>query len=353
MAQVLNMGNKDAKLVSKRPELFRPWINPKDGKTYITVNKGHDKDGKPKVYHQPIQANGTLRRDEWKLLDEAVMGVKKDRLQGVQRLIDAGLTKNIQNAMGHTVYEWHQKQADANAQVAMSPRNTAENERPDYKTQYTPIPIILSGYEIDFREEALSQNMPRSISTDMAEEAARAVNEKLEDLTFTNESYSFGGGTLYSLVSTPYHAATGSLIGKWDDSSTSGSNIVSDVQNMVSDATAQKYYGPFELFIPSNYEDKLDEDYDVSGNSLLTIRERLNRISKINGITAVDRMPADTVLLVELNAETIRVLQGQGLTNIEWQAAGPFVTDYAVMTIQVPQVRWTYDGKTGIVKYTG
>jgi hypothetical protein len=63
-------------------------------------------------------------------------------------------------------------------------------------------------------------------------------------------------------------------------------------------------------------------------------------------------MPADTVLMVELKSNTVRLVQGMGIQNVEWEDMGGFVTKYKVMTIQVPQIRSDKNGTTGIVHYT-
>ena len=68
---------------------MRPFLG-KDGNTYITAYKG----GNPKeaTSYSTIQLNSTatLRRDEWKQLDAALLEVSRYRLGGVHDLIDAG-----------------------------------------------------------------------------------------------------------------------------------------------------------------------------------------------------------------------------------------------------------------------
>jgi uncharacterized linocin/CFP29 family protein len=330
---------------------LRPWVDTKTGRVFIT-----HKDGKHKAVdriYPSMQTYGTLRRDEWKQLDETVIATRKDRLQGIQALIDAGLVKSLNNAMGITEYEWHQKSVDAGAHVSMSPTDRGRSTRPVYDTQYTPVPIIMSDFDIDARELELSRNMGRDIQTDMVEDATRAVNQELENMLFTTgDGYQLETNkTIPSLLSTSY-SSTGSLINKWDDSATSSENIKDDVMNMLADARSNKFFGPFMLFIPKSYELAIQDDYDVSGASRQTIQQRLLAINDLDRIVAVDTLPADTVLLVQMSPETVRLLDGMGPQVVEWQADGPYVTNYKVIRIAVPQIRWTKDDVTGIVKYT-
>jgi len=334
------------------PSRYKPWINPQDGRTYITVHSGGDKT-KPENYkHVPINTNGTLRRDEWKQLDEAVLKVSKERLGGVQDLIDNNLTFNLGNAMGTTVLEWHRSKTDMTAALSMDGLTRGQNDRPVYDTNYLPIPIIHVDYELNARELEQSRSLGNPLSTDDAEEATRTVNERLEDMLFTDETYSFGGGTIYSYMNHP-DISTGSLSNKWNASAATASGIKDDVIAMKQDAIDSYHYGPFVIYVPTSYETILDDDYDVSGASTQTIRQRIEALNSVQKVKVIDHLPSDTVLLVEMSSRNVRLVRGMGIQNIEWSSQGGFITNYKVMTIQVPQIRSDKNKTVGIIKYTG
>jgi len=70
---------------------MRPWLGD-DGRPYVTVYSGKGDVKDPKNYQvMPINTNATLRRDEWKTLDDALMLAARQRLGGAQDLIDNGL----------------------------------------------------------------------------------------------------------------------------------------------------------------------------------------------------------------------------------------------------------------------
>ena len=50
-----------------------------------------------------------------------------------------------------------------------------------------------------------------------------------------------------------------------------------------------------------------------------------------------------------MTSDVIRLIDGMPITNIQWKTEGDFVSNFKVMTIQVPQIRSDYNGKTGIV----
>lgn len=336
--------------------MMRPYINP-DGRSYITVFRGGDK-GDIRNYSQiplrsnnPLQVNATLRRDEWKTLDEAILEVARTRLPGVNGLISRGLTYDLGDGMGTTILETHTVSDSMEAEMTMDGVTRGQGDRPDFQHVYMPIPIIHVDYEINMRVLANSRKLGNPLDATSAEHAARKVAEKLESLTFTNTSYAYGGGTIYSLLNHPQRN-TGSLTANWDDSAIEGgANIVADVRAMKQASINDRHYGPWVLYIPTNYETVMDDDYD-STTPGTTIRERILKIGGIEDVQVIDTMPADNVELVEMNKETVRIVRGMAMQNIQWSTEGGMVNKFKVLIIQVPQVRADQEGHSGIVHYT-
>ena len=108
------------------------------------------------------------------------------------------------------------------------------------------------------------------------------------------------------------------------------------------------HYGPWTLYIPTNYETVLDADYDATTPGT-TIRERILKIAGVNEIKVSDTLADDNVLLIQMTRDVIRLVRGMGLQNVQWSEEGGMVTKFKVMTIQVPQIRSDAYGKTGIV----
>lgn len=328
---------------------MRPYIG-QDGKTYMTIYKGGDPNKEEN--YDIIQTNdkGTLRRDEWKRLDEAVIRIAENRLTGVQYFIDRGLTYNLGNAMGTTVLEYHDVGDALEAELSMDAVTRAQGDRQEYGSVYLPIPIIHVDYEINQRALSASRNLGNPLSTDMAERATRKVLKKREDMLFTDADYKYGGGAIYSLINFPDRLLKGGL-SDWSSDAVVGKDIVDEVLEMKQQSMDNGFYGPWVLKIPSNFETKLDEDYsDAKGSN--TIRERIMKISRIEDVVVVDTLPNDNVVLVQLTSDVIRIVQGMGIQNVQWQSDGGFVNKFKTMTIQVPQIRSDQSGKTGIVHAT-
>lgn len=343
--------------------MLRPWLGD-DGETYVTLQKkpfpkgglGANQKMSDFLLNKRIQANGTLRRDEWKQLDDAVMEVARQRLGGIDDLISNGLTYNLGNALGTTVLEWHDVNDPLEAKVTMDGINRTANDGLEYQTNYLPIPIIHVDYEINERLLAASRNMGNPMDTTLAEKAARRLNEKLEAMLFTDITYGFGAhddrnrNKIYSYINFPDRDAVNLSI-PWDHSAITAAGILQDVQEMKAAAIASRHYGPYMLYVPTAYETVLDNDYTTTVNgTTLTIGERIKKIRNIKDIKVIDTLPADTVLLVQMTSDVVRLVRGMGVQNVQWKEEGQFITKYKVMTIQVPQIRSDQNGKTGIVQ---
>lgn len=334
------------------PKNKRPYIA-ENGKTYIDVYTG----GNPALIDnwkaKEVSTYGTLRRDEWKQLDEALLVASRTRLGGVQDLIDKGLVYNLGNGMGSTVLEYHDVKDAMEASLTMDGVTRSVGDRVDYGVKYLPLPVIHVDYEINERVLQASRRMGNSLDVTSAEMATRKVLEKREKMLFTNTTYAFGGGTIYSYVNHP-DRNTVSLGTAWDsldfDSSGSsgGETVVDQLISMKQSSITAKHYGPWMLYIPTAYETILDRDYDKTTPGK-TIRERLLQVGGIQGIKVVDTLAANNVLLVQMSSDVVRLVRGLGLQNVQWETEGGWVNKFKVLTIEVPQIRSDANKKSGIV----
>ena len=337
--RLISMGKMDA-------GRLRPFIG-MDGQIYCTVYKGGDRT-KPENYSTiQVNADGTLRRDEWKRLDDAVIGIAEKRLVGIGDLTSRGLIYSLGNGLGTTVLESHDVGDAMDAELSMDAVQRVKGDRPEYGTNYLPLPIIHSGYEINERVLQTSRNMGNALDVTSAERAARKVAEKLESLLFTNTSYAYGGGVIYSYINFPSRIPA-TLGTAWDDVSVDGEDIVAKVLEMKQAAIDNHRFGPFVLYIPTAYETKMDADYDKTTPGT-TIKERILKIANINDLKVVDTLPDDNVLLVQMTSDVVRLVQGMPLQNVQWKSEGGFVNHFKVLTIQVPQIRTSQGQLTGIV----
>ena len=314
---------------------LRPW-HEKDGKSYINVN------GKA------MRANAsTLRKDEWKQYDKAVLQVARERLIGVADLNSRGLTYNISNGMGKTVLEYEDMSDMEAAELSMEGKTRGDKDRVQYSINYLPLPIIHKDFSINARVLEASRTTGDPLDTTMAEIAGIKVAEKIEEMLFTGaSSYSFGGGTIRGYTDFASRNTT-TLSAHWDDSAATGETILADVLAMKQASISDNYYGPWMLYIPTNYETALDEDFKAGSDK--SVRQRIKEVSGIIDVKVADKLTADEVILVQMSASVVRMVNGLGITVVEWSTEGGMVHNFKVMAIQIPQIRADQNGNTGIV----
>ena len=326
-----------------------------DGTSCINVYKGdlygdgrsNPKNWKaePAAYHG-ITAYGTLRREEWLQLDKALMGVRDYRLGGVQDLIDRGLTYDL-NGMGTTVFEYHDVGDAFETQMSMDALSRGPGDRLEFKSVYLPLPIIYVDFDINERVLQSSRNLGSPLDTSSVERAGRRVMESVEDLLFKADvDYAYGGGQIYSYLNHPdRNTATAK---PWNANDKSAKGIIDDVLAWKLALIEDRFYGPYMLYIPTKYETLLDADYDAQTPGT-TIRERIMKISNIEGIKVIDTLPENNIVFVQLSSDTVRLVRGMEMQILEWGDEGGLSTHYKVMTIQVPQVRSTQAKRSGLL----
>lgn len=333
---------------------MRPYLN-KQGVPTITTFKGGDAKNPANYASVPaaqaglnVNAVTSLRPDEWKQLDQAILDVQKEQLSGYDYIIGKGLTRPLNNPMGTTVLEWHSISDSQSVTQSMDGVTRGEGDAVQYKDNFVPIPILHVDYEINFRKLQLSRNMGEGVETEEASNAGRRIMEKREDLLFGSESvYTYGGGSIYSFFTFP-HRNQVTLTKAWDDTTKTPAEIIADVKNMRNANRAKYFTGAQTLFIPDDWADVLDNDYDVSGQSLMTIRERILKFRNIDDIVAVPRMKADNACLVQLTRNVVDIVTGLGVQNVKWDTEGGMVSKHKVMDITVPRLKADFYGKTGI-----
>jgi len=334
---------------------LKPFVDERTGISYISIFKGGDPALKSNyvVRRAPLNINGTLRRDEWKQLDDALYEISRYRLGGIQDLIDKGLTYNLGNAMGTTILEWHDVSDAMEAELTMDGVSRGTGDRVKFQYNYLPIPILHVDYEINSRALAASRSLGNPLDTTSVERAGRKILEKLENMLFTNTTYAYGEkderneNKIYSYVNFPDRNLVNLSI-PWNHSAITAAGILQDVLEMKQTSINAYHYGPWMLYIPTAYETILDDDYDTQTPGT-TIRERILKIAGITGIKVVDTLAEHNVLLVQMTKDTVRLVRGMGLTNVEMKTEFDMVHKYKVMTIQVPQIRSDQNGKCGIV----
>lgn len=309
-----------------------------------------------------IRANATLRKEEWKVYDDAVVQANQETLFAVRDVLDRGLRYDIGDPFGTTVIERDQLGEMSEAQVSMYAGTPPESDRVTYTLVGVPVPVISKGFWLDERVLSASRRRGQTLDAANAAAATRVVNERLEQLLFTG-GVVYGGYTLHGYTNHP-NVNTGSLTGSWLTLSTTFPKaIINDVIAMKQTCTNDHAMGPYMLYVPHAWIDALDSDYfaQVPGTSpaaasgatspTQTIRQRILQVDGIAGVRPTTQLTA-TVLLVSMTSQTIRVGFGFEPRLIQWETQGGMVNHFRVLSIMTFIVDADYAGRSGIAYFS-
>ncbi len=331
------------------PGALRPWLG-RDGRSYITVNQN----GKPK--NILTNSPASLLKDQWILLDEAILAVAKPRLRAWGDLMANGLRFNIVEGMAKTVLQYQNRSDISPATISMDGIRKSDRDRPVHDLVNLPLPIIHKDFSFTARELLASQqsanfmggNQGSGLDFSTGELAGRRVAEEVEKLLLgVTSSYSFGGGSIYGYTNFP-DRATKSMT---TPTGINGASTLADVLDMKYKSQLLNHFGPWMIYASTSWDQYLDNDYILTGGTVTTstLRDRLRKIDGIKDVMTVDYLPAKTMLLVEMNPDVVRGVVGMDMVTVDWESEGGMEQNFKVMVIMVPQVRSDQLGNTGIV----
>lgn len=350
MNYVLNgaEGDAAAALLSSNfdPGILRPFVDPGTGKSYVSVQKGADQDGKPVINNMVTNAPATLRKDEWIQFDQAVVRAAKPRLRAWGDLNSAGLTYTIPNGLGKTTLE-HETQSDVTgAELSMDGLTRKAGDRPVYTLNSLPLPIVHKDFTFSARQVAVSRNSGTPLDTSSAELAGRRVAEEIEKLLLgVSDSYTFGGGTIFGYTNFT-HRNTQTLTNP--TSTWTPADTVSEVLTMKNTSQGDFHYGPWTIYSAPNWDTYLDDDYS-SAKGDNTLRDRLTAIEGITAVKTADYLTNYDLVMVQMTPDVVRAVNGMAMTTVQWETNGGMQVNFKVMAIMVPQLRADYNNNCGIV----
>lgn len=293
-----------------------------------------------------LRTNETLLHEEWLTIDKAVIKAAQLRQVGIADLRSRGLVHTVPNGLSKTVLGYQDMSDIDPAQVSMDGLTRGERDRPEYDLAYLPLPIFHKDFSFSAREIAEARQGGMPLDTTMAGMASQKVTELVEQYYFKGSStFTYGGGTIYGLEDAPQRT-TRAIGTSW--LTDTAANILTDVRNMKQDLIDDRHYGPYILYVPTGYEVKMDDDYDIAGSSLLTIRERILKISGIQDVKVSDQLTAANVVMVQQTPDVVRLVEGLPITTVQWATEGGMKINFKVMTIQVPQVRNDQQNRSGV-----
>jgi uncharacterized linocin/CFP29 family protein len=323
--------------VSANANEMRPFLN-EEGQPCIIANG--------EAVEIQANANVTLPYQAWLDIDERVIAASEDRLVGIGDLINMGLTHDL-GGLGATVSQWDKMSSLTPANVSMDGETQGEKDRVTFGQDSVPIPIIHKDFTISQRARLASERTGESLDTTSAFVASQKVSEKSEDMLFGSVSVTVGSASISSYTNFA-NRNTHTISTAWD-LVTDNEDIVDDVIAMMDLARADGYYGPYKLYIPSEYEGVMDKSFKAASGNKDTVRDRLMQIAMLNGIGVADRLADNNVVLVQMTPDVVDLAVGQTLAAVEWTNNAGFTGNHKVFAAWAPRLKSDFDGNCGIV----
>lgn len=371
------------------PGIMRPYLDEK-GRAAISVNTGRfepikDRNGeivynesgeaqmrpvyeKQLVNHRlieglpvPYVGNATtLRKDQWIHLDNVVLTAARKRLRAWADLRSSNTYGGF-DAMANPILEYETVSDPGEAVVDMDAMSEGRNFSPQFALQGLPLPITHSDFWLSKRFLAASQGKGMPADTIRAELAGRRVAEMIEQTVIgTVAGTTYGASTDYGQTSQVYGYLTHPNINtKTNITAPTGSNgttVLIDWLACREQLYGDNFFGPFMVYVSSDYDQYLDNLFSTTEPSAGTLRSRLLQIDGVQGIRRLDYLPSSTnpftMIWVQMTPDVARAINGMEITTVQWESMGGMRVNFKVMAIQVPQLRADYNGNMGVLVAT-
>jgi hypothetical protein len=178
----------------------------------------------------------------------------------------------------------------------------------------------------------------------MAQKAGRVVAEKIEGLLWDGYAGLGANNTIYGYRTAPGRN-TKTLTTSW--ATATGAAMLADILDMISKAQADHMYGPYMIYHGIGAGINMGNDFKAESDK--SIRQRLLEIEGVAGFRATANLPDNEVLLVQLTADVVQMINGIQPTMVQWDSHGGFVTHFKIIAIMLPRFRTDSEGQSGIV----
>lgn len=298
-----------------------------------------------------LRAMHPLPDEAQRVIDDAVVRVGLERLTVVADIMAAGLITKLDDPL--SVMElYHEKESKVgHARRTMLPGSRGERQVIQRSGVRTPIYATMEEFSFNIRPMRASQRVGAPLDVSHVEQAVRRVNESIEDAAINGAGVIVGGNSVPGLLNAP-NVNTQAYVGNeaWTAASHTGEEIVADVLAMIDDLQADEMFGPYHMWVPTTYGNKLNQDFKSATSG--TILERLLAIN-VGGqnlrISVADRLPQDRTVMAQMTTDVLDIIDGQRPTVIAWEDGPGWNLHFAVIAFVIPRVKDTYDAQSGIV----
>jgi hypothetical protein len=297
-------------------------------------------------------ANGTVRHEDFMVIQDKIVEVRRRKLNGITDLMEAGLSFGV--AITEQLVGFENVNEFQEARQDMNP-NSYQNNDTVFTEAYVPNPITHQSFSVPWRQDGFSYKRSLGLS-----ESVRQVSERLEDTLFngnTEIAVSFNGANqaLYGYTTHPDRGTA--TVSNWALSTPAGlAAIVPEVVTQVGLMfSAQGGVGTDSviLYVANDIWTNLQNDYkvestDTSGNGS-SVLDRIKKIAQIKDVKPAEKLISGSSVMVEMEERTIQLAVASDIISVPHIKTMPMspqvLTTYAAM---VQQIKVDSNSNTGI-----
>lgn len=302
-----------------------------------------------------LRAMRPLPENAQKLIDDAVIRVGLDRLAIVGDIISEGLTFNVgDDFWGITQLQWDEISETGGARRTMEPLARGENGIPQRRPRTVPLFLTWDNFELGIRTMRASQRGNAPLDVSIIEQKTRRVNEAIEDVMINGLDETAFGFSAPGLLNAP-NASTYAYAGgeAWNAAGKTGQEILDDVLAMIDLARADRMFGPYNLYVPTNYGNALNKNFSDGVTTFdKSVRARLEEIvagGRNLRVREADMLPANRTVLLQMTSNVVDVVIGQQPTVISWEGPSGLDMFWLILACVVPRLKTTYTDQSGVV----
>jgi hypothetical protein len=296
-----------------------------------------------------FRASRPFPEDAQRMLDGALIRVGRQKLNIVSDLIDAGLTFDLPNWLAVPLIQWDRIGEGGSARRTMVPKARGERFVLDMTPASIPVFCTWGDFSFDIRTILQAERVGYNIDTAHAESTTRNVNTKIEDQAVNGAGLQVTGGFVApGFFTSGFAVNTDTFIDNeaWTHANHSGEDIHNDVMALMELLQADNFDGPYRLYVPLNYWNKLTFDYK-SGTSG-SIIQRLNEgFDGVLTIRPSQSLPADKVLLLQMTSDVVDVIVGQQPTLVSWEDGPGWERFFVVLACIITRIKSNILGNQG------
>lgn len=337
-----------------------------------TAFKELDKSFVEGFYSTPALSSNTptsnaqqLDYDEWIEHGDLVVDETQEQLTALDDLINAGLTHDTSPARMVSLFQKANAFDRDNVERSMDARARGVEDSTVKARGGVPLPFSHFDYEISQREIQNSQNFGEALPTEDARKAGRALREDMEALIFNGWNRDVRtDGAVWSIdgyLNAP-STLTGSAAGDFGDPDSGAMNILETIDSMLNEIETQgpdanEGYMPQEygawLYYATSQHGEIYRQADPRGEGNMSVAQRIEQDYPFLDLRHAGVLDPGHVVMVIQSQDVVDLANGQPPTNMSWEVENGLVTRYKTLGMQIPRIKSTREGRSGIAHFDG